>query len=165
MRYWAYMNNEFLGPFEKEKLAELPNFSSSSLICPETPVGEQAGGWKEASTYPEVSAILTPPASAPVKPRYPAAEPPLALTMRGSLILEPAAEPPAVFSLEPITAVNPGVLEPPEETPKPGVPAEQLGAMLISIGDNQVRLLDRLSRLETAIMEVKTLLSPEPPKK
>lgn len=210
MRYWAYMNKEVLGPFEKEQLAKLPDFTASSLICPETPPAGQANTWKEASACPEVAAILAAPAPAPVKLREPAAESPLELTMRGSLISEPAAEsplaltmrgslipepaaaePPAVSPLKPITVLKPGVLEPPKETPKPGVPGkqlaapgsilarkeqdprpeplkqqlEQMGAALASIGENQTQLLGRLSRLETAVMEIKALLSSEPPKK
>lgn len=58
MKYWAYVNNEILGPFEKEKLLELPAFAPSLLICPQTPVGEKTEDWKEASTYPEISAAI-----------------------------------------------------------------------------------------------------------
>lgn len=57
MKYWAYVNNEILGPFEKGKLLELPSFSPSLLVCPQTPVGEKTEDWKEASTYPELSAL------------------------------------------------------------------------------------------------------------
>jgi len=70
MKYWAYVNNEILGPYEKEKLFELPVFTASTLICPQTPVGEKTEDWKEASTYPEVASLLNShgaptPASAP----------------------------------------------------------------------------------------------------
>ncbi|MBU2573925.1 MAG: hypothetical protein KKH28_07615 [Elusimicrobia bacterium] len=254
MRYWAYINNEVLGPFEKEKLTKLPNFGRSSLICPETPAGEQRPDWKEASAYPEVLAIPTSSPSAPVSPPSPAAESPLAMTMRGSLILDPAdsdaapaafgagqpqrsdgssvsgmpdtvkSKPLAVSSLEPADAVNSGVSEPPKETPEPvledslssktpaavdgaalqtlspspgfggpaGVPdkmpavsetvltrqelnsqleplrqkLEQMGAMLASIGDGQFKqeMLGRMSRLESAILEIKASLSSEPKK-
>ena len=58
MKYWAYVNNEILGPFEKEKLLELPTFSPSLLVCPQTPVGEKTEDWKEAATYPELSALI-----------------------------------------------------------------------------------------------------------
>jgi len=58
MKYWAYVNNEILGPFEKEKLLELPSFSPALLVCPQTPVGEKTEDWKEAATYPELSAII-----------------------------------------------------------------------------------------------------------
>ncbi|MDD5209682.1 MAG: hypothetical protein PHV36_09860 [Elusimicrobiales bacterium] len=58
MKYWAYVNNEILGPFEKGKLQELPSFSPSLLVCPQTPVGEKTEDWKEASTYPELSALI-----------------------------------------------------------------------------------------------------------
>jgi len=101
MRYWAYVNNEILGPFEKEKLIELPNFGLASLICPEPPPGQQAEGWKEASTHPEVAAVIARPAAAPAKFQPPAAESPLAMTIRGSLIEEPAAEPPAAGPAQP----------------------------------------------------------------
>ncbi len=63
MKYWAYINNEILGPYEKEKLLELPVFSSSTLLCPQTPVGEKTEEWKEASTYPEVASLLKPDAA------------------------------------------------------------------------------------------------------
>jgi len=56
MKYWAYVNNEILGPFEKEKLRQLPAFTPSLLICPQTPVGEKTEDWKEAASYPEISA-------------------------------------------------------------------------------------------------------------
>lgn len=73
MKYWAYVNNEILGPFEKEKLLELPSFSPALLVCPQTPVGEKTEDWKEASTYPELSALAggqpAPAAQAPA-PAY-----------------------------------------------------------------------------------------------
>ena len=68
MKYWAYINNEILGPYEKEKLFELPVFSASTLICPQTPVGEKTQDWKEASTYPEVAALLGGAAPAQASP-------------------------------------------------------------------------------------------------
>ncbi|OGS11563.1 MAG: hypothetical protein A2234_04435 [Elusimicrobia bacterium RIFOXYA2_FULL_58_8] len=60
MKYWAYVNNEILGPFEKDSLLKLPAFTPSLLICPQTPVGEKTEDWKEAATYPEISAAMTP---------------------------------------------------------------------------------------------------------
>jgi len=90
------MNNEILGPFEKEKLFELPGFEASSLICPQTPVGEKTEDWKEASTYPEVALMFNPPATstpgapgiqAPVKEQtpspIPAADSPLKAEQAG----------------------------------------------------------------------------------
>ncbi|OGS07261.1 MAG: hypothetical protein A2270_02975 [Elusimicrobia bacterium RIFOXYA12_FULL_51_18] len=61
MKYWAYVNNEVLGPYEKDKLFEISVFNASTLICPQTPVGEKTEDWKEASTYPEVAALLNAP--------------------------------------------------------------------------------------------------------
>lgn len=114
MKYWAYLNNEVLGPFEKEKLKELANFSLSSLICPE---GGQAEGWKEAAAFPEVRAALSPAsaktqASPPPAPQRMAEESPLALTMRGSLITEPAAHEPSA-SPAPAPDAAPGKFEEP----------------------------------------------------
>ena len=71
MKYWAYINNEILGPYEKEKLLELPVFRASTLICPQTPVGTTTEDWKEASVYPEIAAMLgtaVPPAAEQFKP-------------------------------------------------------------------------------------------------
>jgi len=42
---------------------------------------------------------------------------------------------------------------------------DQMSALLTSMGDSQFQLLGRLTRLENAILEIKTLLCPAPPKK
>ncbi len=74
MKYWAYVNNEILGPFEKGKLLELPTFTPSLLVCPQTPVGEKTEDWKEASSYPELSALIgqggQAPAAEPLKQSF-----------------------------------------------------------------------------------------------
>ncbi len=67
MKYWAYINNEILGPYEKDKLFEIPDFNPTTLICPQTPVGEKTEDWKEAATYPEISALLNSPKSTGLK--------------------------------------------------------------------------------------------------
>ncbi|OGR68405.1 MAG: hypothetical protein A2179_07625 [Elusimicrobia bacterium GWC2_63_65] len=95
MKYWAYVNNEILGPFEKEKLLELPNFSPSLLVCPQTPVGEKTEDWKEASTYPELSALI---ASGGASSPKPAAAPPAAAAPGSPL---PGAAP---LAFKPLTA-------------------------------------------------------------
>lgn len=59
MKYWAYINDEVAGPFEKEELAKLPQFSNSLLICPQSPVGEKTQDWHEAATFPEISALIS----------------------------------------------------------------------------------------------------------
>lgn len=102
MKYWVYMNNEVRGPFEKEKMTEIPDFTSSSLVCPEARDGEQSPGWKEASSYPDIPAGGA-PASAPAapQPQRPAPEDMLELTMRGSLVSAPEIE-------EPVTPPPPG---------------------------------------------------------
>jgi hypothetical protein len=95
MKYWAYVNNEILGPFEKEKLLELPSFSPSLLVCPQTPVGEKTEDWKEASTYPELSALI---ASGGASSPKPAAAPPAAAAPGAPL---PG---PAPVAFKPLTA-------------------------------------------------------------
>lgn len=122
MRYWAYINNQVCGPFEKEKLPGIANFGPASLVCPENTAGGDASAWKEAGTFPEVLAALNPaaapaPAPAPApeplpeQPRTPAAESPLLMTMRGTLIEppvidEPASPPPAAAPVK-IAAESP----------------------------------------------------------
>lgn len=54
MRYWVYINNEIKGPFEKDELLKLEGFNASTLICPQSPVGEETKEWKEASNFPEL---------------------------------------------------------------------------------------------------------------
>lgn len=240
MKYWAYLNNEVLGPFEKEQLKGLANFSLSSLICPE---GGQADGWKEASTIPEVRAVFSPapapaaappprreepfgmtmrgtiidmppaasPAPASAAPKPAAAppvqaqaepprkveEPPLAMTMRGTLIEQPPASSPASVSPAPSAAsaafaraVEHAALEKPKESPARALPGkapaaaddapsrqelesqvaqlkqkiEQMSALLTSMGDSQFQLLNRLARLENAVVEIKAMLLPPAPK-
>jgi hypothetical protein len=109
MRYWAYLNNKVCGPVEAGKLKGLEGFAVTSLICPETTGGAEVG-WKAAETYPEVLAVLNAPQRAAGQPRRAAAESPLAMTMRGTLIEEPAAEDPA-------PAPAAGASRPPAESP------------------------------------------------
>ncbi|MEA3306995.1 MAG: hypothetical protein U9Q34_04330 [Elusimicrobiota bacterium] len=67
MKYWAYIKNEILGPYAKDKLFEISDFNPTTLICPQTPVGEKTEDWKEASGYPEISALLNSPKAATIK--------------------------------------------------------------------------------------------------
>ena len=162
MRYWAYLNNQVCGPVEKEKLPELAGFILTSLICPETPAGGETVGWKEASTYPEVLAALGPaaapaaaPAPAPAPQRAPAAESPLMMTMRGTLIETPAAQEPA----KPAGAA-PAAQQPPPQPEPAAQKLEQISAMLASIANGQSQLLERLGRLENSVADMKSLLFP-----
>ncbi|MDO8804236.1 MAG: hypothetical protein Q7R35_07385 [Elusimicrobiota bacterium] len=179
MQYWVYMDNKVCGPFEKEKLAELANFSLSSLLCPDSPGGAQANDWKAASAFPEVLAALT-PVPAPVQPRSPAAESPFAMTIRGTIIEAPVIDEPAKTrppaAVKPATAARqapgPAAAAPvPQSELNPGVPGPlleklgQLSAMLVSIGNTQSQLLERVSRVESAVTEIKALLVPAPPNK
>ena len=48
MKYWVYKDSRILGPFDKDAVAGLPGFDSSTLVS----VGESAsvgeGGWRPA---------------------------------------------------------------------------------------------------------------------
>lgn len=202
MRYWACINNKVLGPFEADKLAAVPAFTLSTLLCPETATGGETGAWKEASSCPEVLAALN-SAPAPEQPRRPAPESPLAMTMRGTLIEEPpvtdpvpqptrpAAESPLAMTMRGSLIEEPGISAPAVPPPGPaagkaasagsaaispapaaavtpepeplGRKLDQLGAALAAIAENQAQLLNRLSRVESAVAEIKALLFPPPP--
>lgn len=63
MKYWAYVNNEILGPYEVEEVKALPAYSPDLLVCPQTPVGEKTEDWREVSKCPDFAgsvAIKTP---------------------------------------------------------------------------------------------------------
>lgn len=193
MRYWACIDNKVLGPFEAGALPAVPDFKLSTLLCPETAAGGETGAWKEASAYPEVLAAQK-PAPAPAQPPRPAAESPLAMTMRGTLIEEtpvadpvpqprrPAAESPLAMTMrgslieEPVISAppvkppaGPAAMSPapvPAVTPAPeplALKLDQLGAKLAAIAENQAQLLNRMSRVESAVAEMKALLFPPPP--
>ena len=104
MKYWAYVNNEILGPFEKEKLLELPAFSPSLLVCPQTPVGEKTEDWKETSTYPELAALIgagANKASSPAPAPQPAPSPAQESAPRD--VVEPG---PALTTFKPLKAAS-----------------------------------------------------------
>ncbi|MDQ7774332.1 MAG: hypothetical protein RDU13_12535 [Elusimicrobiales bacterium] len=112
MKYWAYVKNEILGPFEKEKLAELPDFSPSLLICPQTPVGEKTEDWKEASSYPEIAAMLggrggaAAPAASSMPPASALGEP-SGLSPAPSPAASPLGEPSPLAAARPDAAAAP----------------------------------------------------------
>ena len=181
MRYWAYINSEIRGPFGKEALVSMKEFSGSLLLCPEGGQSGQTADWKPASSFPEVmSAKPEAPAAAPQvpKPAAPGAESPLALTMRGSLILDPeieqAAIKPASASPAPAApvAVNRSVFEAPAKSAGGAAQPEllagkldQIGAMLLSVSNGQTQLLSKMTKLETELAALKALIVPPPPKK
>jgi hypothetical protein len=167
MKYWAYINDQVLGPVEIGKLPGLANFVLSSLICPETPAGEQTAGWKEASAYPEVLAVLA-PAPVPARPARPDFESPLAMTMRGTLIEEPAyaapqpAESPLAMTMRGTLIEQPVIIEPaggaPEKAPTPvapevpgAAPASPAGREPAPQADPTRQKLDQISAMMVSI--------------
>lgn len=182
MRYWAYIDKEVRGPFEKEKLAALPGFGAASQVCPEgSPDGQN--GWKAASAFPEVMAALE-PAPPPARPAAAPSGSPLALTMRGSLVAEPSEEPAARPSASPSPAPaesplaltmrgslipEPAVKPAPSPVlpaPSPVSPAPRPAAVrgdgdaLAAIAEAQQRMAARLDSIERSVAELKSLLFP-----
>lgn len=190
MRYWAYINNEVKGPFETEKLAAQAGFGPSSVVCPEDKAAGQNPGWKEASGYPDLLAALNPgaaPAPADVPPPLPAAAPkaepapaprqeesPLMMTMRGTLLSDPVVDGQV---LERFPAAAPSAVTPPRTSvpsPEPAPAAapqdgqllqklDQLSAMLASVANGQSQALERLDRVEKAVLQMRSLLFPSAP--
>jgi hypothetical protein len=185
------MNNQVAGPFETEKLPGVPGFTLATLICPETPAAGEAPGWKAPSAYPEVLAVFN-PAPAPAQPPRPAAESPLAMTMRGTLIEEPVIEEPPARVPDPAPVPAPesplamtmrGTLieEPVAEEPAPAAlataeprpaqapaqtaPPAAAPAQAAPAALTVEEMRARLASLESAVAELKALLAPPAPKK
>lgn len=128
MKYWAYVNNEILGPFEKEKLLELPSFSPSLLVCPQTPVGEKTEDWKEAATYPELSALLgsgssMSPKAAPAPEAQPQASEKPASTFKPMVSSSIEQTPPSGHALDGINIAAHSLGKAHSEEPAPAVSA------------------------------------------
>lgn len=172
MKYWAHINNELKGPFEKEEVKALQGFGPGTLICPEATSAGEAQEWKPASGCPDFF-------PGPAAPKPAQAESPLAMTMRGTLI-EPAdgeasaPEPPKPAQAEsPLamtmrgTLIEPadaGASKPAPPAPKPSrEPEKRTGAPaadLASLAEGQARLLERVERVEKLLVEMRSLLFP-----
>ena len=62
MKYWVYINDKVVGPYEEEKLAELEGFSPDTLICTETGDPGTTQEWVKASAlfdFPDPAAMAT----------------------------------------------------------------------------------------------------------
>jgi hypothetical protein len=65
MKYWAYINNEIAGPYEKEELENLENITSETLVCPEKADKNGEYQWQAAHTIgignpPEKEPLMQP---------------------------------------------------------------------------------------------------------
>ncbi len=67
MRYFVYMNAKVLGPVEKDKLTEIPNFGPKTLVCVEREGDGRSKAWIMAGTMSEL-APLFPGVPAPAQP-------------------------------------------------------------------------------------------------
>ncbi|NLO92598.1 MAG: hypothetical protein GX410_11500 [Elusimicrobia bacterium] len=65
MKYWVYINNQILGPYEKEQFSQIQGFTPESMVCPENPPdGKQE--WQPASTV--LNSAQAAPAAVPAAP-------------------------------------------------------------------------------------------------
>ena|GEM_PF-4228421 len=49
MKYWAYIDNEIKGPFDREELPGVAGYSAETLLCPESTVDGEPQEWQFAS--------------------------------------------------------------------------------------------------------------------
>ncbi|MDD2772274.1 MAG: hypothetical protein PHP45_01100 [Elusimicrobiales bacterium] len=49
MKYWAYIDNEIKGPFDREELPAVAGYSAETLLCPESTVDGEPQEWQFAS--------------------------------------------------------------------------------------------------------------------
>ncbi len=73
MRYWAYVNNQTLGPYELAEIPKIEGFTPDLLICPEYPPEGKQQEWVPASSVLEQQSAAESPVSAP-SPEASAAE-------------------------------------------------------------------------------------------
>lgn len=58
MKYWLFQNNQVVGPYEPEDLAQIAGYGAESLVCPEGRKGTNMGDWQRASMVPELSVSI-----------------------------------------------------------------------------------------------------------
>lgn len=91
MRYWLFVDEAMLGPYEADQLRGVSRFSPETLVCPEGAVG--GSDWVPARTRSELAEIFTRPASSPFAPqRQPA---PLEVVKPGEICLRCRNQAPA----------------------------------------------------------------------
>ncbi len=83
MRYWVYINDKVVGPYDEDKLAELDGFTPDTLICSEDVVGSGSQEWLKASSIFEFEQAPVAPQPAPVAPT-PVAPAPVAPAQPGT---------------------------------------------------------------------------------
>lgn len=72
MRYWLFVDEAMLGPYEADQLKGVARFTPETLVCPEGAIG--GSDWVPARTRGELAEIFTKPAPSPFSPqRQPAA--------------------------------------------------------------------------------------------
>lgn len=52
MKYWVYLNNEVIGPFDEEKLSEVTGITPETMVCPENISEENKPKWKPYGSIP-----------------------------------------------------------------------------------------------------------------
>ncbi|MFA6584678.1 MAG: hypothetical protein WCS77_10310, partial [Elusimicrobiaceae bacterium] len=106
MRYWAYINNTVAGPYETEKLAEVPGFTLETLLSPEFPPDGTNPDWKPASA---LGISSEPPADKTtetmVSPSKISSESPTETPVESTKAEDPFDQSPALTA-EPVPAAN-----------------------------------------------------------
>jgi|GEM_PF-5149970 len=130
MKYWVYLNNNVLGPYDKNEVLKMEGFTTETMLTPEVGPGAENQEWKPASEYPEFSqagqtsapAAETPQPAAetPQQTAAPEAASPNEISL-SSVSGQPAAEASAFPAIEPAQSAGPISIEPimPEASPAP----------------------------------------------
>lgn len=58
MKYWVFQNNQVSGPFNKEQVSQVRDFSGETLVCPEGRKGTEMGDWQRVEGVPELAEAL-----------------------------------------------------------------------------------------------------------
>ncbi len=94
-RYWAYINNQVMGPYEIEQLIRLPGFSRQTMVSGDDMSGG-AGKWISPADIPELARIFQKVDElhdAPVQAPRPAPKPKSKMPTRLTPVPPPVEEP------------------------------------------------------------------------
>lgn len=67
MRYWLFVDEAMLGPYEADQLKGVSRFTPETLVCPEGAIG--GSDWVPARTRGELAEIFAKPAVSPFSPQ------------------------------------------------------------------------------------------------
>ena len=144
MKYWVYINNQILGPYEKEQFSQIQGFTPESMVCPENPPdGKQE--WQPAMTVMGAAA----PASAPATP------------VPGAPLSVPLAQPAAKSNVEPLSLGQFGAPAPAAQAPVSDAQASRFSSLELTVKSQaeEIRGLERkLNDFNSAIQGLQSEL-------